>query len=243
MDVVIPDYEQDYQVMDGTILCIETSTDVCSAAVYKDGGVALYRLSESGSNHSQLLPRYIDELTKECRERGYAIDAVAVSGGPGSYTGLRIGVSTAKGLAYGLGVPLVAVPTLEILCERVLQTETIPAGALLCPMMDARRMEVYTALYDTALREVTGVHARVVENGDWLPDREVLFFGNGASKCRGVMESDKVRAVDGIQADARYMGRLAARYINEGKTADTAYFEPFYLKEFVAAPSHIKGLE
>ncbi len=228
--------------MDGTILCIETSTDVCSAAVYKDGGVTLYRLSESGSNHSQLLPRYIDELTKECRDRGYTIDAVAVSGGPGSYTGLRIGVSTAKGLAYGLGVPLVAVPTLEILCERVLQTETIPAGALLCPMIDARRMEVYTALYDSTLNEISDVCAQVVTDDGWLPDKDIYYFGNGAEKCTNILNAANMHYIGGIQADARFIGRLAAKYMNEGKNADVAYFEPFYLKEFVAAPSHIKGL-
>ena len=249
-----------------TILCIETSTDVCSAAVCRGEEVLCYRLSDSGINHSQLLPRFIKELMDEYQAlrlqgdeyqasglqgdgsqagqsvKGYGIDGVAVSSGPGSYTGLRIGVSTAKGLAYGWDVPMVGVPTLLVLCERVVKTEDIPAGALLCPMIDARRMEVYTGLYDRSLQEVMGIRAQVVEDGGWLPKEEIYYFGNGAAKCEGVL-TENCHIINGIQADARYMGRLAARYIDEGQTADVAYFEPLYLKEFVAAPSHIKGLE
>ena len=259
-----------------TILCIETSTDVCSAAVCRGEEVLCYRLSDSGINHSQLLPRFIKELMDEYQAlrlqgdeyqalrlqgdeyqasglqgdgpqagqsvKGYGIDGVAVSSGPGSYTGLRIGVSTAKGLAYGWDVPMVGVPTLLVLCERVVKTEDIPAGALLCPMIDARRMEVYTGLYDRSLQEVMGIRAQVVEDGGWLPKEEIYYFGNGAAKCEGVL-TENCHILNGIQADARYMGRLAARYIDEGQTADVAYFEPLYLKEFVAAPSHIKGLE
>ena len=225
-----------------TILCIETSTDVCSAAVCRGEEVLCYRLSDSGINHSQLMPRFIDELINECNVKGWGIDGVAVSSGPGSYTGLRIGVSTAKGLAYGRDVPMVGVPTLLVLCERAVKTEDIPAGALLCPMIDARRMEVYTGLYDRSLQEVMGIRAQVVEDGGWLPKEEIYYFGNGAAKCEGVL-TENCHIINGIQADARYMGRLAARYIDEGQTADVAYFEPLYLKEFVAAPSHIKGLE
>ena len=182
-----------------TILCIETSTDVCSAAVCRGEEVLCYRLSDSGINHSQLLPRFIKELMDEYQAlrlqrdeyqasglqgdgsqagqsvKGYGIDGVAVSSGPGSYTGLRIGVSTAKGLAYGWDVPMVGVPTLLVLCERVVKTEDIPAGALLCPMIDARRMEVYTGLYDRSLQEVMGIRAQVVEDGGWLPKEEIYF--------------------------------------------------------------------
>ena len=228
--------------MCNVIICIETSTDVCSAALCNGGNVLSYRLSGSGSNHSQLLPRYISELTDECRERDWHIDCVAVSSGPGSYTGLRIGVSMAKGLAYGWGVPLVAVPTLEVLCESVLQRRQIQSGSLLCPMIDARRMEVYTALYDKKLAEISQVRAQVVAGSDWLPQKDVYYFGNGAEKCSSILNASNMHYISDIQADARFMGRLAAKYIDEGKTADVAYFEPFYLKEFVAAPSHIKGL-
>lgn len=232
--------------MKRTILCIETSTDVCSAAVcMADGsasGIVSHKLSAAGSNHSQVLPLYLDELISDVRNKGLQIDCVAVSSGPGSYTGLRIGVSMAKGLAYGMKVPLVAVSTLEVLCENVLQKGTIQGGSLLCPMIDARRMEVYTALYDSKLDELSDVRAQVVTDCEWLPEKDIYFFGNGAEKCRSLLNRANMHYISYIQADARFMGRLAAKYMNEGKTADVAYFEPFYLKEFIAAPSHIKGL-
>lgn len=228
--------------MSRTVVCIETSTDVCSAAVCRGEEVLSFRLSEAGVNHSQVLPLYIESLIGECREKGWHLDGVAVSSGPGSYTGLRIGVSTAKGLAYGWHLPLVGVPTLLVLCERALSESGIPEDALLCPMIDARRMEVYTAMYDKSLGEQMSLRAQVVEDGLWLPKKEIYYFGNGAAKCEGVMTATNLHLLKDIQADARFMGRLAARYIEEGQTADVAYFEPFYLKEFVAAPSHIKGL-
>lgn len=252
--------------MNDIILCIETSTDVCSAAICRGGEVLSYRISEDaantgikdgnhsgGTNHSQLLPRYIDELTEECRLRGWQVACVAVSSGPGSYTGLRIGVSMAKGLAYGWGVPLVGVPSLQVLCVQVLSKGYIEGvvetaegkekEVLLCPMIDARRMEVYTALYDRSLREVMGLRAQVVADGSWLPQKKIYYFGNGAAKCKDVLENKHIHLINDIRADARYMGRLAARKMDAGQTADVAYFEPEYLKEFVAAPSHIKGLE
>lgn len=260
--------------MNDIILCIETSTDVCSAAICRGSEVLSYRISEDaantgikdgidtgikdgnhngGVNHSQLLPRYIDELTEECRLHGWQVSCVAVSSGPGSYTGLRIGVSMAKGLAYGWGVPLVGVPSLQVLCEQVLSKGYIEGvveaaegkkkEVLLCPMIDARRMEVYTALYDRSLREVMGMRAQVVADGGWLPQKEIYYFGNGAAKCKDVLENKHIHLINDIRADARYMGRLAARKMDAGQTANVAYFEPEYLKEFVAAPSHIKGLE
>lgn len=289
-----PSIKKQSKMMKDIILCIETSTDVCSAAICRGSEVLSYRISEDaantgikdgidngikdgnhsgGTNHSQLLPRYIDELTEECRLRSWQVSCVAVSSGPGSYTGLRIGVSMAKGLAYGWGVPLVGVPSLQVLCEQVLSKgyiegvaeaaegngsvesssfgkEDTESGAegreeavLLCPMIDARRMEVYTALYDRSLREVMGLRAQVVADGSWLPQKEIYYFGNGAAKCKDVLENKHIHLINDIQADARYMGRLAARMMDAGQTADVAYFEPEYLKEFVAAPSHIKGLE
>jgi len=246
--------------MDKVLLCIETSTDVCSAAVVsKERGVLSWRISEGG-NHSQLLPRFVDELIGELREskraagtdnnssdRGKIIDAVAVSSGPGSYTGLRIGVSTGKGLAYGLGVPLISIPTLELLCECALAGGETEEGSMLCPMIDARRMEVFTALYDRELNEIMGLRAQVVSDGNWLPSGKIYYFGNGAEKCEEILSGEDqcvrtMRLLKGIRADARMMGRLAIRKSEEGQTVDVAYFEPLYLKEFVAAPSHIKGL-
>ena len=269
-----PSIKKQSKIMNDIILCIETSTDVCSAAICRGSEVLSYRISEDaantgikdgihngikdenhsgGVNHSQLLPRYIDELTEECRLHGWQVSCVAVSSGPGSYTGLRIGVSMAKGLAYGWGVPLVGVPSLQVLCEQVLSKGYIEGvveaaegkekEVLLCPMIDARRMEVYAALYDRSLREVMGLRAQVVADGGWLPQKEIYYFGNGAAKCKDVLENKHIHLIHDIRADARYMGRLAARKMDAGQTADVAYFEPEYLKEFVAAPSHIKGLE
>ena len=234
--------------MKPTILTIETSTSVCSAALCRGDEVLDYRVSQGEANHARLLAVYIDELLRSKGMGKGDVDAVAVSSGPGSYTGLRIGVSTAKGLAYGWGVPLVNVPTLEVLSAVCLQRMRIPEDALLCPMLDARRMEVYTALYDSRLQLIGDIESRVVDNAYWLPDKDVYYFGNGAEKLREVMQrvragQGSVNYVENIEADARVMGGLAALRLANGQTEDVAYFEPFYLKEFVAAPSHIKGLQ
>ena len=233
--------------MKPTILTIETSTSVCSAALCRGDEVLDYRVSQGEANHARLLAVYIDELLRSKGMGKGDVDAVAVSSGPGSYTGLRIGVSTAKGLAYGWGVPLVSGPTLEVLSAVCLQQAHIPEDAWLCPMLDARRMEVYTALYDSHLQLRRDVESRVVDNAYWLPDKDVYYFGNGAEKLREVMQrvrvgQGSVNYVENIEADARVMGGLAALRLANGQTEDVAYFEPFYLKEFVAAPSHIKGL-
>ena len=148
-----------------TVLCIETSTSVCSAAICTDGKPLKQCICLEGSNHARLLPLYIEELLQLANEQHLTIDAVALSEGPGSYTGLRIGTSTAKGLCYGLNVPLIPVPTLQVLCAAAKEKG---ATGMLCPMIDARRMEVYTALYDADLHPLSEVKAVVVENEDSL---------------------------------------------------------------------------
>ncbi len=230
-----------------TILCIETSTRVCSAAVTIGGVPVAERMQATDTNHAQLLPVFVDELQQELQAKGLAIEAVALSEGPGSYTGLRIGTGIAKGLCYGLSVPLVPVPTLQVLSAAAVARygETLSLNALLCPMIDARRMEVYTALYDEELAEVQKVHAQVVENADWLTacGKEVYYFGDGAAKCQTVLAAPRLHYLDGVLPEAKYMGMLAERQLMAGyKGADVAYYEPFYLKEFVAAQSHVKGL-
>lgn len=159
-----------------TILCIETSTSVCSAAICKDGVPTKQCICREGSNHARLLPRYIEELLSFAREQNLSIDAVALSEGPGSYTGLRIGTSTAKGLCYGLNIPLIPIPTLEILKTAARQKDI---DGRLIPLMDARRMEVYTTDNDGKARAV------VVENEASLydGDEDVYYFGDGAEKC------------------------------------------------------------
>ena len=231
-----------------TILCIETSTQVCSAAVTIGGVPIAERICREGGNHAQLLPVFVDELLAEVRAKDLTIEAVALSEGPGSYTGLRIGTSTAKGLCYGLDIPLISIPTLKVLTVAALARNALLAHTgsnipvYLCPMIDARRMEVYTALYNEDLEETTVVQARVIEDDAWLPQGEVYYFGDGAAKCSPVLESKTVHLVEGIIPEAKYMGVLAEQAV-QIKGAEIAYYEPFYLKEFVAAPSHIKGLK
>lgn len=227
-----------------TILCIETSTRVCSAAVTIGGVPIAERVCRDGANHAQMLPVFVKELLAEVKAKGLRIEAVALSEGPGSYTGLRIGTSTAKGICYGLDVPLIPVQTLQVLCVAAASVQPVEhTDVYLCPMIDARRMEVYTAVYDGDLQEVSPVQAKVVEDGAWLPEGEVLYFGDGAAKCQEVLkEVDSARFIGGIVPEAKYMSVLAER----GKALsgkEIAYYEPFYLKEFVAAPSHVKGLQ
>lgn len=220
------------------ILHIETSTDVCSVAVSEDSHVIWHEEDHSGPNHAERLGTYVDEALSFTDSHAIPFDAVAVSCGPGSYTGLRIGTSMAKGICYARDLKLLAVPTLELLCVPVLLRETVAEeNALLCPMIDARRMEVYAALYDRALKEVRPVGADVVTADtyrEYLDERPVYFFGNGAKKCMETINHPNARYVDGIEPLARWMQPLAERRLLEGRTEDVAYFVPFYLKDFVA---------
>lgn len=221
-------------------LCIETSTTVCSAAIVKDGEPIKQCINYEGSNHARLLPLYIEELLAYAREQGLTIEAVALSEGPGSYTGLRIGASTAKGLCYGLNVPLIPVPTLEVLCEAVRKRLAMSDErlAVMIPMIDARRMEVYTSL-DGETKAV------VVENEDSLyaGDQDVYYFGDGAAKCAKVFTRPNWHYIPDIVPEAKYVGTLAESGKEKVESTDLAYYEPFYLKEFVAAQSHVKGLK
>jgi len=254
-----------------TILCIETSTSVCSAAICKDGVPAKQCIHYEGSNHARLLPLYIDELLQYARENGLTIDAVALSEGPGSYTGLRIGTSTAKGLCYGLNVPLIPVPTLDVLCEAAKrslssvspqdglcsvseQSERSVSAAVFLPMIDARRMEVYTEAYPQPLPERRGAVAVVVENeesfftpsllGEGRGGASYFYFGDGAAKCQAVLTSPNWHFIPGIVPEAQYMGAMAENSRQSAiSNQQLAYYEPFYLKEFVAAQSHVKGLK
>ena len=222
-----------------TILCIETSTSVCSAAICKDGEPINQCICREGSNHARLLPRYIEELLSFAREQDLYIEAVALSEGPGSYTGLRIGTSTAKGLCYGLNIPLIPIPTLEVLKE----ASGVKEGILM-PMIDARRMEVYTVINGET-------KAVVVENEDSLYEgsEDVYFFGDGAAKCAQVFTRPNWHHIPDIVPEAQFMGVLAEQITNHqsqitnAKSIDLAYYEPYYLKEFIAAQSHVKGLK
>lgn len=227
------------------ILHIETSTDVCSVALSEDGAVLFSKEDFDGPQHAVTLGVYIDEVLSMADSHAKPIDAVAVSCGPGSYTGLRIGASMAKGICYGRSIPLIALPTLKVMSVPVLLMDTLPEDALLCPMIDARRMEVYAAIYDRALNSVKEVSADII-NADsyteYLEQHPIYFFGNGAAKCKEVITHPNAKFVDGIQPLARWMFPLADRQYLDGTFQDVAYFEPFYLKEFVATVAKNKVL-
>ncbi len=233
------------------ILHIETSTDICSVAVSEDAQVIYEQENREGHNHATHLAPFVEEAIRFAENHAIPLDAVAVSSGPGSYTGLRIGVSTAKGVAYGKGIPLIEVPTLKLLCVPVLlYHEEIEEDALICPMIDARRMEVYACVYDRALRpqrgdadvpaNYRGVQPEIVgpdSYSEFLDRGIVYFFGNGAEKCKKVLTHPNARFIDGIVPLAKDMSPLAEMAHVRRQFVDTAYFEPFYLKEFQATVS------
>lgn len=219
---------------------IETSTDACSVAVSHDGQCIYHDEDFSGPNHAERLGTFVDQAMSFTDNHAIPFDAVAVSCGPGSYTGLRIGVSMAKGICYARDLKLIAIPTLELLAVPVLLGEQVDDDALLCPMIDARRMEVYAAIYDRALRSVRGIQADIVDSNtykEWLDQRPVYFFGNGACKCMEAINHPNARLIENVKPIAKNMFPLAEKRIAQQQFEDVAYFKPFYLKDFVAKPS------
>lgn len=220
------------------ILHIETSTTVCSVAVSEDGQTIFVQEDLKGPSHAVSLGVFVDEALSFIDSRAIPLDAVAVSCGPGSYTGLRIGVSMAKGVCYGRNVPLIGIPTLEVLCVPVLLYHELPEDAWLCPMIDARRMEVYTTLYNRALTMKQDISAEIIDENsfvDVLNEHPVYFFGNGAAKCREQITHPNAHFIDDIHPLAKMMFPLAEKAVAKDDYKDVAYFEPFYLKEFVAS--------
>lgn len=232
------------------ILSIETGTDICSVALANDGELMALRESDEGRDHAKKVALFVDELLRETGVQPSDLDAIAVGKGPGSYTGLRIGVSFAKGMCYALDIPLIAIGSLDALTE--VAREDYDAGILdieeeewakakLCPLVDARRMEVYAEVFDNEGKALTDVVAEVVTEDsfkEWRKDKFVIF-GNGAKKCTELL-SDAI-FVD-IAPSARGIVRLAEEAFKAQKFEDLAYFEPFYLKEFLVIPSKKKLL-
>lgn len=220
------------------ILNIETSTDVCSVAISNDGECIFNKEDHSGPNHAVKLGVFVDEALSFIDNHAIPLDAVAVSCGPGSYTGLRIGVSMAKGICYGRGVKLIGIPTLKLLAVPVLLQEKIKEeDAYLVPMLDARRMEVYAQVFSRSLKEVRTIQADDVTNEtykEYLDQKPVYFFGNGATKCMEIINHPNARLIKNIEPLAKNMFPLAEKCIAEEKFEDVAYFVPFYLKDFVA---------
>lgn len=231
------------------ILCIETGTDICSVGLSRDGELISLRESDEGRDHARNVALFVDELLRENDIAAEELSAVAVGMGPGSYTGLRIGVSFAKGLCYGLQIPLVAVGSLDSMVQ--VAREDHDAGIIdvdnwsdvvLCPMVDARRMEVYTQMFDTQGQPLNEVKAEIVTEEsfkEWRNERQLVIFGNGAAKCREVLND---ATYINVTPSARGLAALAHQRFEAGQTEDIAYFEPFYLKDFIIIPSKKKLL-
>lgn len=222
-----------------TILNIETSTEVCSVALTSEGQVLDHRENYEGQTHATLLSQYVKEMLDYARTRDLAIDAIAVSIGPGSYTGLRIGLSEAKGLAFGLDVPLIGVNTLQLLTVSAMFNHFIDEDKLLyVPMIDARRMEVYTAAYTPALEPVVEPRAMILDEHSFESQLDegytLVAVGNGSDKARQELTHERVRFIGGIKPVALEMMALAEKAYREKQFIDVAYSTPLYLKDFQA---------
>jgi tRNA threonylcarbamoyladenosine biosynthesis protein TsaB len=226
------------------ILNLDTSTQICSVALALDGELLSLKESHEDKSHASLLAVFITNLLEENTKSISDLDAIAVSKGPGSYTGLRIGVSTAKGLAYASGIRLISVDTLSSMATGVILGNQLEGEILredkslcLCPMIDARRMEVYTAVFQPSGEMIEPITAKIIQEDsfkDILKQSRVVFFGNGAAKCRDIIQHSNAIFLDGIETSASYMVSLAESAWQQKSFEDVAYFEPFYLKDFVA---------
>jgi len=227
------------------ILILETSTEVCSVSLLKDGILFDFIESDEGQNHARLVTVFAENILSRNKLQPNELDAIAVSKGPGSYTGLRIGASTAKGICYAANIPLIAVGTLEAMAKHVALNRNqfgIPDDKLIlfCPMIDARRMEVYSMLLDEDGNVLKPITAEIIDDSflaNELSNKQVVFFGNGSAKCEKVIKSPNALFLPNIKASARHMVELVWQAYNNNHFEDVAYFEPFYLKDFVATVS------
>lgn len=219
------------------ILLLETATLSCSVALAEDGGTIAAKELDERNAHAGHITLFVREVLEQSGRTMSELDAVAVSMGPGSYTGLRIGTSTAKGLCYALEIPLIAVNTLQSMAGNMVFSGKYP-GYLYCPMIDARRMEVYTAVYNENLLEVLPVQARIIDNNSFrelLDNNRIIFFGDGALKCADVLKHPNAIIISDFINSARDLSKLAFRKYKSTDFEDVAYFEPFYLKDFLSA--------
>lgn len=228
------------------ILLIETATQVCSVGVCTPEGLVAIKESRDQKSHAEWITTFIHDVLKEAWLPFEKIDAVAVSKGPGSYTGLRIGVSTAKGICYALDKPLIAIDTLEALAYGMKnQLQQLEAHTLFCPMIDARRMEVYAALFDYELASVKQTHALVVKEDsfqDFWIENTIYFAGDGAPKCKTMFQQQPNAKFIELECSVRQMVSLAQKAFEQSNFENLAYFEPFYLKDFIAGIPRVKGL-
>lgn len=230
------------------ILCLETATPVCSVALNSACCTLAMRETEGQNAHSEKITNFIREVMEEAKIDYPQLDAVAVSQGPGSYTGLRIGVSTAKGICYAADLPLMAIDTLEAMAYGMKDKlgSQIGPDDLLIPMIDARRMEVYASVFDANLNKINDTAALVIDENsfeDLRKDHRLWLFGDGAPKLSKLFENQlNIHIIDGFKPSAAYMKVLAERALQQQQFVDVAYFEPFYLKDFIAGKPHVKGL-
>ncbi len=218
------------------ILSIETSTVTSSIAIHEDGALLASQHIHRIKSHSEYLVPSINHLLEVCGIQTSSIHAIAVSKGPGSYTGLRIGTATAKGLCFGLGINLIAINTLEAMAFGF--TGLAQEDALLCPMIDARRMEVYCMVFGKGLNILQPTKALVIDENsfkEYLTGQRILFFGNGAAKCKeSLRHQPNALFIDGIYPNAEHIGSLAWKQFQQQNFEDITTFEPYYLKDFIA---------
>ena len=230
------------------ILCLETATPVCSVALNESCCTIALRETEGQNAHSEKITNFIHEVMEVAEIDYKNLDAVAVSKGPGSYTGLRIGVSTAKGICYAADLPLMAIDTLEAMAYglKAKLGSQIAENDLLIPMIDARRMEVYASIFDANLNKIEDTAACIIDENSFenlRKDHHLWLFGDGAPKLSKLFENQpNVSVIDGFRPSAAYMRPLTERALLNKDFVDVAYFEPFYLKDFVAGKPHVKGL-
>ena len=224
------------------IICLETATNLCSVALCDSAGVISLRESNESKSHASQLTIFIEEIFHDNGIRASDLEAVAVSKGPGSYTGLRIGVSVAKGLAYGASIPLIGVETTlsmfwGIITSRYYNSES-DANSLFCPMLDARRMEVYYAIYDSNGNKKKQITAEIITQETFMniPDsQKIIFFGDGAVKCKEVINRKNAIFAEDYMISASYMHKPVLQAFKNRCFEDVAYFEPFYLKDFITS--------
>ena len=216
------------------ILNIDTSTDVCSVALTSEGAVLEHREDYEGQNHAKVLSSFINDMLDYATPRGIKLDAVAVSMGPGSYTGLRIGLSEAKGLCFGSDIPLIGISTLELLTVTVMFREFWDDDILFAPMIDARRKEVYTGVYDLALNKIMQPQPLILDENSFqeYADKQIVFFGNGSDKAKDILQLPNARFIKNIRPEAVNMMALSERAFRNNNFIDIAYSTPEYLKDF-----------
>jgi tRNA threonylcarbamoyladenosine biosynthesis protein TsaB len=224
------------------VICLETATDICSVALCDNTGALYLRESTDSKSHAALLTLFIEDILKEANIQIKNLDAIAVSKGPGSYTGLRIGVSVAKGIAYAASLPLIAVDTTLSMFWGIAKTRQedplFDDNAWYCPMIDARRLEVYYAIYDSNGNNIKPVSAEIINEGSFskIPEsQKIILFGDGAAKCKPLIKRENVHYYDDFRASATHMYIPVLQALNDKRFEDVAYFEPFYLKDFITS--------